>query len=559
MAARNFGDTPLGLTSSIQNLEAVLTRKVLKVPRYQRPYTWTEREVRELIQDLWRAFKRGATFYFIGQIVLVKNDHNELEISDGQQRLATLTMIAAYVRDRLPARAQHFQQLIMTDSGRRPRLVLRDDGSSFYRGYVQEPGHMQEMTRLDDIGVDARDLLCLAARTIATELQPMGDRELEAFMGFVAQRATFNVTDADERGGAAAIYNALNTTGLDLSAADNIKCDLLENSRLTSAEADAAAVKWEEQEEELGRASFAKLLNLMPFLLTGAELVSPGDLGAFREQVETSGGVRTFLFDKLPRYADALKDILNAAVDVGPASGDVNRRLRMMMLFDEWRWAPAAIAFLAEHRGHPEKARKFFQALDRFTFACEFSIIDARERAARYAAAARFVGDEKALYGPEALGLTESERYKFIERLNYSSKRDRQRRILVIRLEAAMPGGSILTLHDDVTIEHILPKSGGQAWNEWFPDKVMRDEAAHLLGNMTLVTDRQNKAAKNSAYNVKRNVFFSTPGAPVHALTRDLQNVEDWTLDAIGARQERLVRILCVDWDLVRASGAAAA
>ena len=91
-----------------------VTRKAgLKVPRYQRPYTWSEREVRELIQDLWRAYKRGASFYFIGQIVLVKNSQGKLEISDGQQRLATLTMILGYVRDRLPGRAKLYQSLIM--------------------------------------------------------------------------------------------------------------------------------------------------------------------------------------------------------------------------------------------------------------------------------------------------------------------------------------------------------------------------------------------------------------------------------------------------------------
>ncbi len=100
------------------------------------------------------------------------------------------------------------------------------------------------------------------------------------------------------------------------------------------------------------------------------------------------------------------------------------------------------------------------------------------------------------LYSPAAIwGCSDlRERFKFIERLNYSSKRDRQRRMLVIRLEAAMPGGSILSLHDDVTIEHILPKSGGPGWNEWFPTTLMREDAAHVLGNLTLVTDRSEQA-----------------------------------------------------------------
>lgn len=81
--ASAFGETPLGLASEIRNLAAILTRKLpLKVPRYQRPYTWTEREVRRLIQDLRRASDRKTAFYFIGQIVLVKN-RGRLEISDG--------------------------------------------------------------------------------------------------------------------------------------------------------------------------------------------------------------------------------------------------------------------------------------------------------------------------------------------------------------------------------------------------------------------------------------------------------------------------------------------
>ena len=68
-----FGSTPQGLYSLILNLAGVLMRDTpLKVPRYQRPYTWGEREVRQLIQDLRSAYERKAPFYFIGQIVLVK-------------------------------------------------------------------------------------------------------------------------------------------------------------------------------------------------------------------------------------------------------------------------------------------------------------------------------------------------------------------------------------------------------------------------------------------------------------------------------------------------------
>ena len=553
-----FGDTPLGLTSQVMNLAAVLTRKGgLKVPRYQRPYTWSEREVRQLIEDLRRAFKRGATFYFIGQIVLVKN-HGKLEISDGQQRLATLTMIMAYVRDRLPGRAKQFQTLVM--DGDNARLLLRDEDVNFYRGYVQEPGQISAMARHVETGIESKDLLCAAARTIETELREIDDRELDAFMSYVARACTLNVVDADERGCAQTVFNTLNKRGSPLSGADIIKSDLLENSKLSNAEADAAARKWEQIEDMFEREKFAKLLYMMPFLLTGEQLLSPGDLAAFRTAVEKTGGVRDFLFDQLPRYAHALRAIFAGSIDVGPASADVNRRVKMMKQVEDWDWAPPAIAFLAEHAHEHERARRFFQALDRFTFACELSIVDNRLQEARYARAMKGVGDDKLLYGPRgALELTEGEHMRFIDTMNRSRKRDRQRRLLLIRLEAAMPGGHLLEMTDDVTVEHVLPKSGGGWWNERFPDSGMRSEAANLLGNLVLITYAQNSFADNKPYTEKRKVFFNTPNAPIFALTRDIVGIEDWTLSAIEERHERLVRILSEDWGLVRGGASQAA
>ncbi len=508
-----FGDTPLGLNSQILNLALVLMRKGgLKVPRYQRPYTWSEREVRQLIQDLWRAYKlRGATFYFIGQIVLVKNNQGKLEISDGQQRLATTTMLMAYARDRLPGRTKQFQSLIM--DGDQPRLMLREDDANFFWGFVQEPGHMAEMARHAEIGIESKDLLCAAARTIESELREIDDRELDAFMSYVARACTLNVVDADERGCAQTVFNTLNKRGSPLSGADILKSDLIENSKLTNAEADAAARKWEQIEDLFERENFARLLYMMPYLLTGEQLISPGDLGAFRAAVDRAGGVRTFLFDQLPRYAHALRSIFANAVDVGPASADVNRRIRMMKQVEEWDWAPAAIAFLAEHSGEHERARN----------------------------------------GPKgALELTEKEHMAFIATLNRSRKRDRQRRLLLMRLEAAMPNGHLLEMTDDITVEHILPKAGGAWWSERFPDSALRTEAANLLGNLVLITHAQNTLADTKPYPEKRKIFFNTPGAPIHALTRDIAGVDDWTLQAIEERHERLVRILCEDWGLVR-------
>jgi hypothetical protein len=523
----------------------------LKVPRYQRPYTWTEREVRELIEDLRRAYARKAPFYFIGQIVLVKNAQGKYEISDGQQRLATLSMLIGYVRDRLPGRAKQYQQLLM--DGDTPRLTLREEDASFFWGYVQEPGKMTQLARHPEIGIDSKDLMAAAADTIESELRGTDDRDLDNFFSFVARCCTLNVVDAAERGCAQTVFNTLNKRGSPLSGADIIKSDLLENSGLPDTKATAAARKWEQVEDMFERENFAKLLYMMPFLLTGEQLTSPEDLRSFRQAVERSGGVEKFLFEQLPRYAQALRAIFSCSIDVGPASEDVNRRVHMMKQVEAWDWAPALIAFLAEHSAEHERARRFVQALDRFAFACELSVIDNRQQDARYSRAMKGCADDRLLYGPKgALELNEGEQMRFIATLNKSRKRDRLRRLLLMRLEASLPGGHLLTMTDDATVEHILPRAGGGEWNTLFSDPAMRTDAANLLGNLTLVTYDQNKDADNKGFADKSNVYFKFRGnPPVHALTKDIANVPAWTLDEIEARQERLVRRICADWGLL--------
>ena len=167
----------------------------------------------------------------------------------------------------------------------------------------------------------------------------------------------------------------------------------------------------------------------------------------------------------------------------------INSRIKMMMQLEEWHWAPAALSFLAEHADAPERAKRFFQYLERFAFACELGVIENRVRERRFADAARMQAEDfETVFSERVLDLSDSERLKFIEQLNRSRQKDKSRRLLAIRLEAAMPGGSILSLREDATVEHVLPKNGGPAWTSTFPDPVLRKDAAHLLGNLVLVT-----------------------------------------------------------------------
>ena len=79
----------------------ILTEQIrYEIPPYQRPYSWDKTNVEHLLDDLWEAFEANDEEYFIGSLITIEQDKNALyEVVDGQQRLTTLNLIFARLRD----------------------------------------------------------------------------------------------------------------------------------------------------------------------------------------------------------------------------------------------------------------------------------------------------------------------------------------------------------------------------------------------------------------------------------------------------------------------------
>ena len=80
---------------------------VFRMPIFQRPYSWEEETALELFGDIHQAMERsdppGRGEYFLGPIIIAKNGSpsSPLDVVDGQQRLVTLSVIFAILRDLL--------------------------------------------------------------------------------------------------------------------------------------------------------------------------------------------------------------------------------------------------------------------------------------------------------------------------------------------------------------------------------------------------------------------------------------------------------------------------
>ena len=76
-----------------------------EVPDYQRQYSWEEEQLEKLWNDIQNIDMQNDT-HFLGSILLVNRDTNinerdVNEVVDGQQRLATISILFATIREQL--------------------------------------------------------------------------------------------------------------------------------------------------------------------------------------------------------------------------------------------------------------------------------------------------------------------------------------------------------------------------------------------------------------------------------------------------------------------------
>jgi len=94
------------ISFDLRGLATELKERLINVPIYQRSYAWTLEEIAEYWGDLRGAFSEKAAEYFIGTIVLTPaGSSNRFHVIDGQQRLATTSILLAAIRDEFKERS----------------------------------------------------------------------------------------------------------------------------------------------------------------------------------------------------------------------------------------------------------------------------------------------------------------------------------------------------------------------------------------------------------------------------------------------------------------------
>lgn len=89
----------------------LVEKSIYKIPYYQRNYSWSKDNVSSLLESIEDFYKKAEVEYklnfkehyfnYIGPIVILLNDDFSKEIIDGQQRITTLFLVIAYIKNQL--------------------------------------------------------------------------------------------------------------------------------------------------------------------------------------------------------------------------------------------------------------------------------------------------------------------------------------------------------------------------------------------------------------------------------------------------------------------------
>ena len=541
-----------------------------EIPDYQRPYAWTTEQATELFDDLYSAMQDarvsgGGSQYFLGSIVLIKNDRDpKSSVVDGQQRLTTLTMLFAVLRTVMPDAADDITDFLYKKGkfslGEKNeyRLTAREEDADFFRTHIQEPGGIAQLVASTDKLEDSRLRYRENAMLLLEKAKALSPDDRNALWKFLANDCSLVVISTPDLEAAYRIFSVLNNRGLDLAPIDIIKAEVLGSIRRMGSEDEAHTYskKWSEIESRLGRDAFGELFGHIRSIYAKqkqrATLVKE-----FKERVSEYKTPIDLVDKVIKPYAKVWGFVRNADFEVTEYAEKINEHLSWLNRVDFKDWVPPALFYSKRFRQQPKLLAEFFKALERLTYFLLVTKVGINERIEIYAALTKeiepdaFKGDLAAL---TTLTLSDAQKQKFVEALDGNVYDDlpKARMALVLRLESLRRAPGV-RLQDAVSLEHVLPQTppDGSDWIKWFPDKDERDYWTHRLANLVPLDRKKNSSARNSDFARKKKVYSEGKGtASPFVLTREVWEKNEWTPTLLAERQKFLVALFKRHWNL---------
>jgi uncharacterized protein with ParB-like and HNH nuclease domain/predicted transport protein len=536
------------------------------IPIYQRIYSWTERECKQLWDDIIRTGTHDKiSAHFIGSIVYIEkglyqvSSQSPLLVIDGQQRLTTISLILEALARNLNGnepvegfsakKIRHYYLLNPLEEGERAfKLVLtQTDKDSLIASMEQRDWPRDYSIRVKE-----------NFEFFENKVKSLGD-DLEPLCKGLAKLMVVDISLSRDQDNPQLIFESMNSTGRELTQADLIRNFILmglEPEKQTSL----YEQHWRPMELAFGQEAYDKHFDgFMRHYLT----FKTGDIPKISK-----------VYEAFKEYANS-PDIASAGVDQLVADIHVFAEYYCAMALGQEEDQSLAVAFqdlreLKVFVSYPlllelyhdyysgslvkDDFEMILRLLEAYVFRRVVCNIPTNSLNKTFATFGRSLKKDRYLESVMAHFLTLPSYRRFPEDDEFKREiqmRDlynlRTRSYFLRRMENHDRKERVLV--DEYTIEHILPQNENlsQAWRnalgpEW---KRIQDTWLHTLGNLTLTG--YNSEYSDRPFEEKRDMNGGFKQSPLK-LNEGLGEIERWTEMEIENRAKRLANEATKVW-----------
>ncbi|MBI1177699.1 DUF262 domain-containing protein [bacterium] len=553
--------------TSIGGLLGEYERRQIKLPEFQRSYSWEKAQVAKFWDDL-KAFRERYdkspidAAYFLGPLVVIES-RTDITVLDGQQRLATATILLAVLRNlaRELHAASPFQELDYFARDMQRELIEKKDTTP--RAYSLTLSELDEPYFLQTIKSDpptsakptirshrllkaAHDFFLEEVRlAIQGKLPLVQVQELKSLREALTKGMTLVAIVVEDEEDAYDIFEALNDRGLRLSVPDLV-VNLLLKRCANKTERQTVRQTWNTMIQQMGRRDVSRFLRHL-WLSQFGDLKAKGLYSEIKDHLTKN---KTTGIDFAQACLEACEDYLKLVeVDKSlpkDASKDVEGLVRYLSVQNSLPLLLSAYKCLndADFTKLVKAATSLYVRHTLIGNQNPLQLETAFYDAAREirAQAASKVASSKVLKAAKAkltkLNPADSLVEQKFEDLLMSKS---EAAWFVTQLANAQQSSTKEVGMDKANLEHIFPQNADAAW----PDRAKLEPFIWHVGNLSILGKRINRKAQNKSFADKCKDHYSKSEIK---MTKELLKEKSWDEAAIRKRAKALAKTAIQTW-----------
>ena len=563
------------LNTDTEDLKELLSNgKNYSVPLYQRDYSWKQEHWEDLWEDLLVVEANGEDHY-MGAVVLETGERKQFRIIDGQQRMATLSIVILACVDCLTELAaedtdavnnrERANELERSYLGSKdpaslritPKLKLNANDDDFFQLNIAQRKPPQGGVRgLRDSERLLWDCFQFFKRKVQEKfgVEKKGEQVARFVNEVVTERLVFISVRVQDQLSAYTVFETLNARGLELTETDLLKNYLLSLAdRLSKSQMEPVLKQWARITARVGIGSFPEFLR--HHLNSEREYVRQKQLFKTIKRDITQMDDVFGLLDRLELDAAWFEALGDPAQQFWLDYPGAKEHVRVLNLFNVSQFTPLVLAaknVFTAPQDMVEVLRYCAVISVRFNGVSRRSLylleeiynrvaleLRARKTATlaslRHALRPIYISDDE--FEADFAALHLKNRGKSGKRLRY----------LLAKIERQLSGADLSDETMAATIEHILPENPGETGWEHFSSEA-HERSIDRIGNYSLLERGLNsQQAANASFIEKQRVYSRSQ----YSISQQLVQVTEWTEEAIAKRQRDLAAIAKAVWSLM--------